>query len=427
MSNVFTTIRDNFSPLRIRNFRIYLSGQALSLIGTWLQLTAQSWVVWELSHSESALGYVGMLGTLPVLILGPWGGVLADQTDRRKLLLATQISAMMLAFVLAFLTFMGWIQLWHVYILSTLLGITTAIDFPTQQAFIGDLSGMGEVRKAVNLNATILQVSRMIGPAIAGAMLASWGAATVFGINGLSFLAVIFSLLLLTTNQVRRTTTGSPTQEFMEAWRFIKTQPRIQDLIIFVVLITFLVLPMMTILPSVATKGLGGGADTLGYLMSASGAGALIGALVLVPLAQAQPRTGVIMSIAALWMASGMIAFSFSRYILLSCAIMLGVSMAAPVIFTMSLGLIQVLTPLDMRSRMLSFFVTLSFGLQPFSSLLIGQSAERLGSFEAIRLNGVLLIIATVLMMTLRTNLIQWDVSHQLAQMANPVVEHPPL
>src|SRR5690349_11721364 len=168
MTSVFSTLRESFSPLRFPNFRIYLSGQAVSLIGTWLQVTAQAWLVWTLTGSEEASGIVAMLGALPFLLFGPFAGVIAERTDRRKLLIVTQVAAMLLAFALAVLVQTGLVQIWHVYLLSFLLGTVNALDVPTQQTFLGDLSGTTELRRAVNLNAMILQVSRIVGPAIAG-------------------------------------------------------------------------------------------------------------------------------------------------------------------------------------------------------------------------------------------------------------------
>src|SRR5579859_96101 len=291
LNNLVAKFRESFSPLRILNFRIYLGGQAISLVGTWLQMTAQGWVVWDLSHSELELGKVTMLGTLPILLLGPWAGVWADRLDRRKVLIGTQIAAMLLAFVLAFLVQTHTVQLWHVYILSTLLGIVTALDMPAQQAFVGDLSGTGEVRKAVNLNGMIVQVSRMVGPAFAGAILNAVGAGSAFFLNGLSFLAVIASLLAVRSQQVRKNTQARPIAEFVEGLRFVMTMPRLQDLIVFVALVTFLVFPVIIILPSVASTIYHGGADTLGLLLASSGAGALFGTLLVVPLVQYLRKT----------------------------------------------------------------------------------------------------------------------------------------
>src|SRR5262249_24055759 len=161
-------VRGNFAPLRYPNFRIYLGGQAVSLIGTWLQVTAQGWVVWQLTHSEAALGIVGLLNGLPILFLTPFAGVWIDRLDRRKLLIGTQLVAMLLAFILAFLTQSNLVQIWHVYLLSLLLGIANALDLPAQQAFLGDLAGMADIQKAINLNIMIMQGGRILGPAFAG-------------------------------------------------------------------------------------------------------------------------------------------------------------------------------------------------------------------------------------------------------------------
>src|SRR2546426_6903322 len=204
MPKIATRFLDSFLPLRNWNLRVYLSGQAISLIGTWMQVTAQAWVVWSLTHSTTALGLVAMLGTLPILLLGPWTGVWAAALDRSRVLVATQMGAMVLAATLAVLVQTGAIQVWHVYIFATLLGIVTALDMPAQQAFIGDLSGMEQVRQAVVINNMLFQVSRMLGPALAGLVVAQLGAAPAFWLNGVSFLAVIGRLLMVRADQVRR-------------------------------------------------------------------------------------------------------------------------------------------------------------------------------------------------------------------------------
>ncbi len=186
--SLLQTYTHSFSPLKNRNLRIYLGGQAISMLGTWMQVAAQSWVVWELTQSESALGIVVMLNSIPLLVLAPWAGGIADRFNRRSILLVTQGIAMVLAFVLAILIQRGLIEIWHIYLCSLLLGVISALDFPAQQAFIGDLSGMGQVRQAVTLNIMALQVGRMIGPFIAGILLKSVGNASSFWINGFSFL-----------------------------------------------------------------------------------------------------------------------------------------------------------------------------------------------------------------------------------------------
>jgi len=409
------TFVEGFSPLRQRNFRIYLGGQAVSLVGTWLQITAQGWVVWELSRSEAALGFVNMLATLPLLLLGPWAGVLADRVDRRRLLIFTQAGAMLLAFVLALLTGLQVIQLWHVYVLALCLGVMTALDLPAQQAFLGDLSGMAEVRKAVNMNAMAMQVSRIIGPALAGFIVARLGSSLAFGLNGLSFLAVIVSLTLVRAAQARRATAGTALGQLTEGLRYVRSHPRLQDLILFVVLVTFFALSALNILPSFASEILKGDADTLGFLLSASGAGALLGTLFIVPWTQATRRTGLAIGGSVLWIGLWFFLFSFTTYLPLSMAALFFGSMGAPAVIATSLGLAQVMAPPEMRARLLSLLTMVSFGLQPLASLLIGFSAERLGTPLAIRLNGLLLIGGVALMLGARAELRRWEMSRPQA------------
>lgn len=410
MINTLNTFRDSFSPLKIRNFRIYLGGQAISLIGTWLQVTAQGWVVWELSQSERALGIVGMLNTLPILLLGPWAGVWADRLDRRKLLIITQVATMLLAFILAFLIQTELVRLWHVYILASFLGVFAALDFPAQQAFLGDLSGMGEVRKAVNMNAMMLQVSRMLGPALAGFVVERLGAALAFWLNGLSFMAVIISLLLVHTNQIKKVVSKNALSELREGVRFVGAHPRLQDLILFVVFVTFFALSAINILPAFASETLQGGAQTLGWLLAASGAGALIGTVFIAPIAQAQPRTGMIIGVSVVWMGFWFVLLAMTRWLPLSILTMFLGSMGAPMVIATALGLIQVIAPPDMRARLLSLFTTVSFGMQPIASLLIGFSADSFGAPTAILVNGALLVSAGLLLLWLRDGLWRWEV-----------------
>ncbi len=395
----------------MRNFRIYLSGQVVSLVGTWLQVTAQGWVVWELSHSEAALGIVSMLATLPLLLLGPWAGVLADRTDRRRLLIFTQTGAMILAFVLALLTGLQVIRLWHVYVLALSLGIMTSMDLPAQQAFLGDLSGMGQVRKAVNMNAMALQVSRIIGPALAGFIVARLGAPLAFGLNGISFLAVIVSLLLVRSHQVRSPNRASALSQLRDGLRYVGSQPHLQDLILFVVLVTFFALSCINILPAFASDVLGGGADTLGFLLSASGAGALVGTIFIVPTIQSSRRFGLALSAAVIWIGVWFLVFSFTQQLPLSMlALFLG-NLGAPAVIATSLGMAQFMAPIEMRARLISLLTMVSFGMQPLASLLIGFSAETLGTALAIRLNGLFLVVVMLLVTLLRKGLRGWQLS----------------
>jgi MFS family permease len=405
------TILQGFSPLKLPNFRLYISGQAVSLIGTWLQITAQSWVVWELSHSETALGIVAMLGALPILLLGPWAGVLADRLNRRWLLICTQAGMMLLAFTLAALVQLQLVQIWHVYILSGLVGTFAALDFPTQQAFLGDLAGMGEVRKAVNMNAMFLQASRMVGPALAGWVIGQWGTAIAFWLNGASFLAVIASLLAVQATQHRQPPTGnSVLADLWEGMRFLRGQPRIQDLLILSICITLLALSMLTMMPAFASERLGGDASTLGSLLAASGAGALTSVVFIMPLAQSRRRVGLVMSLAVVWAGAWFLVLSIVTWLPLAMLCLFALSISLPMVIAMAMGLIQVLTPGEMRARLLSLFTMVSFGLQPVSALLVGGASERFGVATVAAINGTLLVLAGLGMILLRQGLRQWQV-----------------
>lgn len=381
----------------------------MSLIGTWLQVTAQGWVVWELSHSEAALGIVASFATLPLLLFGPFAGTIADRVDRRKLLIATQIVAMFLAFTLAVLVQTKLVELWHVYALALGLGIVGALDFPAQQAFLGDLSGMQLVRKAVNLNAMFLQVSRIVGPAVAGFIITQFGSATTFWINGLSFVPVLVSLILVRAHQVRKEGWGNPLADFVSALRFVRTQPRLQDLFILVVLVTFFGLSVLNIMPAFAAQVLGGNAETLGYLLAASGAGALISVILIIPFVQAAKRTGVILAGAVIWMGFWLFVAAQMRTLPLAMGAIFLLSIGAPAVIATALGLTQLMAPSDMRARLVSLFVMVSFGMQPIAALSIGYMAQFLGVATAVLINGILLFAGGLLMLTLRASFRAWS------------------
>jgi MFS family permease len=400
---------DSFSPLRIRNLRIYLSGQAVSLIGTWMQMTAQSWVVWQLSHSTVALGIVAMLGTIPFLLLGPIAGAWADRLDRRKLLIGSQIVAMILAFTLALLVQTGHIALWHVYILAGLLGIVNTIDMPAQQAFIGDLSGMHQVRQAVVANSAIFQLSRMIGPAMAGWIISVLGVAQAFWINSASFIAVIASLLAINAEQKRKAHKGGSLLQFRESLNFVREQPRIQDLLALTILITFFGLSTMQILPVFVTDILNRGPETLGLLMGASGAGALIGSLFVTPLAQGIRRIGLMLGTASIWSAVWISVFALSKWLPLSVISMFLTGMSIPVVMTTTNGLLQTLAPQGMRARLMSFWLMLAFGTQPLAAMFIGVSAKYLSAPSAVLINSILMGIGTMMILFFRKEMRDWE------------------
>lgn len=416
--DVIRAVISSFSVLRIRNFRIYLGGQAVSLIGTWLQVTAQGWVVWKLTGSTVDLGVTSMLSTLPMLLLGPWAGAWADRYDRRKILIASQVAAMTLAFILSFLVLTETVQLWHVFALSFALGIVTAIDMPAQQAFLGDLSGTKEVRKAVNLNVMIIQVSRILGPAFAGIIVGAFGAGIAFFLNGASFIAVIISLLIVRGAKI--VGSARPNQSalggFREALAFIQSQPRLRDLVLIAIMLTFFGFSIvLNILPAVASDVLHSDASMLGALMSSSGMGALVGVVVVAPYTQSLRRTGRAVSIALMCTGSAFILLGLSNIPILAMGALFIAGLAAPSVMTTVMGLLQFSTPPHMRARVMSLFTMVSFGFQPIAALWIGWLADkqRLGVQSAILLNATCLIVGGLAMLS-RASLRQWEVARAL-------------
>lgn len=409
MAYVVRTLRESFTPLRLPNLRIYLIGQAVSLLGTWMQITAQGWLVWELSHSEAALGITAMLGALPLLVFGLWTGVWVDRLDRRKILIWSQVAAMGLAFVLAVLVATGTVQLWHVYMLSFLLGCVTAFDFPAQQAFIGDLTGMTAVRKAVVLNAMIVQVGRMLGPALAGFIVGVAGLAPAFILNGLSFIAVLISLLLVHSHQVKSPRGDGQFQAVIDGLKFIGSQPRVQDIILFAVLVVFFGISLLNFFPSFAAETLRGDAQTLSLLLAASGAGSLIGAVIIAPLAQTFKRTGVVMGLGVMWAGSWWIMASRAQTVPLAMLFIFLVSWGVPTVLTTANGLLQIMAPPGMRGRLLAAYLIVSFGIQPISALVIGLVADRVGTANAMLISGSALILTALLMLARRPGLRFWE------------------
>lgn len=421
--SVLSTVVQSFSPLRIRNFRIYIIGQAISLIGTWLQSTAIGWVVWEISRSPATLGVVTMLGFLPQLIFGPFAGVWADRLDRRRILITTQAVQMGLAFALALLIGSGLAQVWHIAVLATLLGAAAAMDFPAQQAFLGDLAGVGEVRKAVVVNASIFQTSRIVGPALAGFIIGTLGAATAFWLNGLSFIAVIVSLLIVRATQVRRASSGSPLGEFVEGLRFIRSQPRLIDLILSTVFVTFFGLSVViTLFPALAGEVLKGNATTLGLITAASGAGALTSALIVTPIMQSFKRTGAMIAFCCAWSGAWLMIASRMAWLPAAMVCIFMVGLTVPVVITTANGLLQFLAPGDMRARLLAVFITISFGIQPIAAGFVGFVAEHLGVQNAVLLNGALLILSALALLILRPAWRNWQVGRPPA----PPTQHAP-
>ena len=269
-----------FAALRHRNYRLFLGGQLVSLAGTWMQIIAQGWLVYQISGSELALGVVGFASAIPVLIISPWAGVVVDQVSKRNLLVVTQTMAMVLAFILAILTFSGVVQVWQIVLLAACMGAVNAFDGPARQAFAVEMVGREDLPNAIALNSMTFNSARIIGPAIGGLLLAAVGAAWCFAINGLTFLAVIGALLAMTIAPLaRQPETQSPWAQLKSGVVYVRDAHDLRGLLLMALVFSMFGISYGTVLPAFVDKVLGQGPSAFGAINAASGIGAVGGAL----------------------------------------------------------------------------------------------------------------------------------------------------
>ncbi|MCX5803607.1 MAG: MFS transporter [Proteobacteria bacterium] len=364
-----------------RNYRLFFGGQGLSLIGTWMQQIAMSWLVYRLTNSAFLLGFIGFTGQIPTFIFSSFAGVFADRLDRRKLLLATQTLAMIQAFLLAFLTLTGTIAVWHLIVLSIFLGFINAFDMPTRQSFVVDIvENKADLGNAIALNSFMFNGARLVGPSIAGLLIGIVGEGLCFLLNAISFLAIIFALLAMNIPKIRRKTQSVPVlKELKEGYRYAFGFAPIRYIILLLGLISLMGMPYLVLMPIFARDILHGGPHTLGFLMGASGIGALAGAIYL-----ASRKTvlglGRLIVIASSTFGVGLIAFSFSRYIQLSLCMMLLIGFGMIVQMASSNTILQTIVDEDKRGRIMSFYAMAFMGMAPFGSLIISGAACIIGS-----------------------------------------------
>ena len=399
---VFSKLRligENVSTLKLRNIRIYMTGQLVNLLGDWMQQTAQAWVVWELTHKATALGIVAFLSLIPFFIFGPWVGAFADRFDKKKILLVTQVLAMLFAFVMAFLIQENLLLLWHVYLLAFLLGTVTAFNVTAEQAFIGELAGPGNIKKAIALNNSLNQLTRLAGPAIAGWLIALTGTAIAFWFNGVSIIVSIICIVMIPSIGGMEGKAESGLKQFREGLRFLQKQKMLRFIIMFAGIQTFFGMSIVQLLPAFSSVVLKGNAGTLGALIGSAGAGSLVGILVVLPFFQRIKRSCVAIGGAVIWSGLWYILFSFAATQPLAMLCQFMASLGAANVLTLSIGLAQELTPLHMRARIVSAFMMIIFGLQPVASFFVGKSADLIGISRMMRINGLFMVVLSVLLL----------------------------
>lgn len=398
------------APVRKRYFALFAGGQAISMLGTFAQTTAQSYVIYQMTQSTTMLGLVNALAFVPLLLLGPLAGAWSDRMDRRRLLLVSQCIAALLAAVMALLLHNGALQVWHILLLTLLLGVVNALDLPLQSAIVGDIVGTAEVRRAASIMGMVQQIGRMAGPALAGFLLARISQASAFWLNAASFAPVVISLLLIRTQQTRQPANGhSLAQDFGEGLRFVWRQPRMVDLFLLTILTILFGFNGPTLWPEFVQSALQAGPDALGLLTSATGVGALIAAVGLVPWSMKhvqQPGRMLLILLSGIGLMQ--IANGLSQQLWFSfIVITISAICVAGTLITIS-GLLQQMAPPAMRGRIMTLFQMASWGMQLPGALIAGLTGNFLGAANAIVLSGTLLLIGTVALALLRPAVQHW-------------------
>jgi MFS family permease len=384
--------------LSSKNYRLFFAGQGISLIGTWMTQLATIWLVYSLTNSPLLLGVVGFTSQIPSFFLAPFGGVFVDRFSRYRTLIATQIMAMIQSLALAVLALTGVIQVWHIIALSLFQGFINALDAPARQAFVPELVEKREdLANAIAINSTMINGARLIGPAVGGLIIARIGAAYCFLIDSLSYIAVIAALLAMTIKPWQvPVSAGNPLQKVKEGFAYAFSFPPIRAILLLSTLVSLMGLQNTILVPIFAEEILKGGAETLGFLMAASGVGALSGGIYL-----ATRRTilgiGKLIAIAPAILGVGLIAFSFSRFLPLSLFTMLFVGLGTILQIAASNTFLQTIVEEDKRGRLMSLYTMSFLGMIPLSNLLGGFLASRIGAPNTLIIDGIACIIGSII------------------------------
>jgi len=379
-----------------RNFQLFIAGQLISLIGTWMQNMAQLWLVYQLTHSAALLGVFGFASQVPMLFLSSLGGYVGDRYDRHRGVIVTQTISMILAFVLAGLTWANLINKWELIGIAFLVGIVNAFDVPIRQAFFVQMVGKEDLPNAIALNSSIFNGARAVGPAIAGFAIALVGAGWCFFLNGLSFVAVIVALLMMRiAPREIKPSTDSPLKSFVQGFRFAMSDVPVRSALLLLSALSLFGLQYAVFMPIYAQDILGGNARTLGWLMSSAGVGAVIGAL------QFAARThykGLARWIAATsaTCAVGLIIFSQAKTLRLCVAVLFVVGFAATSQMAATNTLIQNRVPDELRSRVMAVYATMFMGVQPIGALIAGGMAKRITAPHTLTVFGALVLAGSL-------------------------------
>jgi MFS family permease len=383
--------------MRHRNFKLFVSGQSISLIGTWMTRIATSWLVYRLTGSALLLGVVGFSGQILTFVLAPFAGVLIERMDRRKLLVWTQALAAAQSLLMAGLTLARIITIREIIALSALQGLINAFDMPGRQSFLVQMvEDKQDLGNAIAINSSMVNLARLVGPALAGLVIAWVGEGYCFLIDGISYFAVIASLLMMvvTPAEIRRVTT-TMVEQLREGWSYVTTFRPIRTILLLFSLTSLMGFPFMVLLPIFAAKVLHGGPHTLGFLTGASGVGALVSAVSLALRRTVRGLTTMI-QISALMFGAGLIAFGLSHTLWLSMLFMLVTGFGMMQGLAASNTVIQTLVPEEMRSRVMSYYTMAFVGMAPFGSLLAGFMAHHIGAPHTVMVTGAACVVGAI-------------------------------
>lgn len=398
MFNRFANLKNIYKSLQHRNYRLYFLGQSVSLIGTWMQRMAVSWLVYRTTNSAYMLGLVAFSTQIPTFLLAPYGGVISDRYNRYKILLASQLFALVQAAIMAYLVLSNHYTINLIIILSLALGIINAFDTPSRQSLIIELVDRKEdLPNAIALNSSMVHLARLLGPAIAGVFLLKLGEGFCFLLNALSFIAVITSLLLMKIPaQKKKEHTTNVWRDFRDGFQYLQKTPGLRMIIIRMALLSLLVMPYNTLLPVFARDIFNGDASTFAWLNSISGLGALAGAFYLASLNTTAKFNKILIYLIFLFGFS-LIIFSFTKYLpaALFFALLAGFGLMCQT--TISNTIVQTSVTDKMRGRVMSFFSMSFFGMQPFGSFLIGSVADHIGAPLSVLLQGIICLVIGII------------------------------
>jgi MFS family permease len=399
------SLSQTFSAFQHYNYRLWFMGQLVSLVGTWMQTTAQGYLVYELTHSAAYLGYVGFASGFPSIVFTLFGGVVADRMSRRKLMLITQSTMMILAFVLAALVFTKVIQPWEIIILAFLLGIANAFDAPARQAFVVELVEREDLTNAIALNSTMFNLATVVGPSVAGITYAAFGSGWCFSINGVSFVAVIIALALMRLRpQPQVQHTRSALSEMKEGLVFAYSNVTIRMLLSNLAAISVFAFGVVNLMPAWAVSILGGDVTTNGLLLSARGAGALLGALVVAMWGGAHIR-GKMWTMGSFLLPILLFVFAYMRWLPLSLLMLVGVGFGMMVSANTTNALVQLEIPDHLRGRVMGLYTLVFQGGMPVGALIAGSLADGIGEPLTVKLSALVLMLVAILTFILRPSL----------------------